>query len=165
MRLFHVTILVFCVVSVAGIFSCVPPQRYEEETNFGTVSSDERALRKSIIHTAKAQIGVPYKLGGMSPRGFDCSGFTLYSYRRNGVRLPRTAAQQYRFGKKIVIRQARPGDLLFFDTNGGRVSHVAVYLGKGSFVHSPSTGNTVRVDSVRNPYWKTHYCGAARYIR
>lgn len=161
----RICIILCCAASAAGIVSCVPPQRYEEETNFGTVSSDERTLRKGIVRTAKAQIGVPYKLGGLSPRGFDCSGFTLYSYRRNGVRLPRTAAQQYRFGKKIVIRQARPGDLLFFDTNGGRVSHVAVYLGKGSFVHAPSKGSSVRVDSVKNPYWKTHYCGAARYIR
>jgi cell wall-associated NlpC family hydrolase len=151
-------------VVVSGI-SCVPPQRYGGADSVTGFSAGDKTLRQKIIITARRQIGVPYKMGGVTSRGFDCSGFTMFVYKKNGLRLPRTAAQQYRYGRNIALRSAQPGDLLFFDTNGAKVSHVAIYLGHGSFIHAPSKGSTVRIDSVKNPYWKTHYCSCARYIR
>ena len=166
MNAFRKIFLVCCAGLVSGMIACVPPQRYDE--GYGSTSaipSGERATRIGIVRTAQRQIGVPYRMGGLSPRGFDCSGLTLYSYRKNGIRIPRTASQQFKSGKKITLRTARPGDLVFFSTNGGRYSHVGVYRGKGEFIHSPSSGSTVRIDSISNPYWKAHYTGAAKYIR
>ena len=158
--------LVCCAGLVSGLIACVPPQHYDEGGFApGKMPQGERATRVGIVRTAQRQIGVPYRMGGLSPRGFDCSGLTLYSYRKNGIRIPRTAVQQYRYGRRITLRSARPGDLVFFGTNGGRYSHVGVYRGKGEFIHSPSSGKTVRIDSMKNPYWRRHYSGAACYIR
>ena len=166
MNAFRKISLLCCAGLVSGMIACVPPQRYgEDDVPAAKMASGERATRIGIVRTAQRQIGVPYRMGGLSPRGFDCSGLTLYSYRKNGIRIPRTASQQFKSGKKITLRNARPGDLVFFSTNGGRYSHVGVYRGKGEFIHSPSSGSTVRIDSISNPYWKAHYTGAAKYIR
>jgi cell wall-associated NlpC family hydrolase len=155
-----------CTAAVCVLTACVPPQRYDEGTRSNArVSSGEKTVRIGIVRTAKRQIGVPYKMGGLTPRGFDCSGLTMFSYRKNGLRIPRTASQQYRFGRQVVLRDARPGDLVFFNTSGRRISHVGLYVGKGVFVHAPSSGSTVREDTLKNPYWRTHFRGAARYIR
>jgi len=105
-----------------------------------------------VLHVAAAQVGVPYKYGGTSPRtGFDCSGLTLYSYARVGRHLPRTAQQQYRATIRISRRAARPGDLVFF-YSGHTVYHVGIYAGNWHMYHSPRAGK--RVSKVW--IWTTH---------
>ncbi|MGL4370091.1 MAG: C40 family peptidase [Spirochaetota bacterium] len=148
------------------IISCAPPVSFPSYSDgFSRPAENISVQRKNIMRTARSCIGVPYRSGGVTPRGFDCSGMTTYVYKKNGISLPRTAAQQYRFGKKISIRSARPGDLVFFNINGGQISHVGIYCGKGEFIHAPSTGQTVRTDSLRTHYWKDSYFGTARYLR
>lgn len=95
-----------------------------------------------ITTCANNYLGVPYVYGGMSPAGFDCSGFTSYVYAQNGIGLPRTAAGQRNVAQWISEDQARPGDLVFW---GYPSYHVGIYLGGGSYIHSPAPGQGVRI--------------------
>lgn len=121
--------------------------------------------RGDIIDTAKKYIGVQYKYGGVDPSGFDCSGFTKYVYSKNGLELPRTSTSQYFKGHKISSSGAKPGDLVFFSTTPGKVSHVGIYLGGNQFIHSPSTGKSVEITELNNSYWKKHLIGFASFIK
>jgi cell wall-associated NlpC family hydrolase len=106
--------------------------------------------------SASKMVGKPYKYGGTSPTGFDCSGLVLFSYKQAGVSLPRETAEQRRASQRIKLAEIRRGDLIFFDQRGRKNSHVGIYLGEGRFVHAPSSGKYVRGDSLDNPYWKKH---------
>ncbi len=115
-----------------------------------------------VVETAIAMVGKPYRYGGSSPRGFDCSGLVHYSYRRAGVSLPRSTRALWRYLLPVSTRALRPGDLLFFDQQGKKSSHVAIYIGRNRFVHAPSTGKRVNIGSFANPYWRRHFAGARR---
>ncbi len=106
-------------------------------------------------------VGVPYKWGGSTPQGFDCSGLVQYAYANAGRRLPRTASAQMDASAPLTLERAEAGDLLFF-RDGSRTSHVAIYLGQGRFVHAPSTGRQVSVDTFGNPYWRLRFARAGR---
>jgi cell wall-associated NlpC family hydrolase len=125
--------------------------------------SISQGQRNDLAFYALSLAGTPYRYGGESPRtGFDCSGFVRYVYRHSlGVRLPRTVNAMSRVGRRIKISQLRPGDLVFYHTGRSRYSHVGIYLGKRRFVHSPSSGESVKV-SYLSGYWKKHYSGARR---
>ena len=115
--------------------------------------------------TAASMLGTPYKWGGMTPsEGFDCSGLVHYSYLQAGVELPRTSLQQYKYSRSVRLKTLRPGDLLFFDLNNERVSHVGIYLGDNRFVHAPRTGKDVMITSLNNQYWKQRLVSAGRVI-
>ena len=106
---------------------------------------------------AASLIGKPYKFGGATPAsGFDCSGLVQYSFRHAGVKLPHNTDQQRRSSRHVQMTDLRRGDLLFFDQEGKKNSHVGIYLGRGMFVHAPSSGKTVRSDRLESPYWKKH---------
>jgi peptidoglycan DL-endopeptidase CwlO len=101
----------------------------------------------SVVALASRYLGVPYRYGGSSPRGFDCSGLTQYVYGLLGVRLPRTAAQQYGATRHLQRSQARPGDLVFF-FSGGVVTHVGIYLGGNLMIAAPHTGDVVKRQTI-----------------
>ncbi len=102
-------------------------------------------------------VGAPYRYGGASPsRGFDCSGLVQYSYRYAGLALPHNTERQRRLAKPIRRAELRRGDLVFFDEEGKKNSHVGIYLGDGTFVHAPSSGKKVRRDRLDAPYWRRH---------
>ena len=107
-------------------------------------------------------LGAPYRYGGMSPKGFDCSGLVLYSYRQAGITLPHSTDQQRHLGKSVRRSDLRPGDLVFFDQQGKKHGHVAIYVGNGEIVHAPSSGKRVRRDRIDSPYWKKHLSQARR---
>lgn len=100
--------------------------------------------RAQMAALAKGFLGTPYLWGGMTPKGFDCSGLVRMVYLRYGVFLPRNASQMARLGREIPLAEARPGDLLFFGLNG-RVSHIGMYIGDGHFIHS---SHLVRINAV-----------------
>jgi peptidoglycan DL-endopeptidase LytE len=112
----------------------------------------------SVISTAKSLQGVPYRWGGTSTSGFDCSGYVNYVYKKNGISLPRTASEMY--SQSHSVSNPKPGDLVFFNTEGG-VSHVGVYVGNNEFI-SATSSHGVKVASLDNSYWGSHYIGAKR---
>lgn len=99
------------------------------------------------LNVAASKKGSPYKYGASGPTRFDCSGLTLYSYKRAGKSLPRTAQQQYNKTRHISASSRQKGDLVFFHS-GGRVYHVGIYAGSGKIWHSPKTGSWVKLDKI-----------------
>lgn len=123
--------------------------------------STERGSR--IVRTALSFRGARYRYGGTSRRGFDCSGFTKYLYgKTEGVGLPRTAAQQYRSGRRVAWNDIKPGDLLFFSTHGRHVGHVGVYAGNGRMVHASNPRRGVTIDNPFSGYWAHRLVGIRR---
>jgi cell wall-associated NlpC family hydrolase len=120
--------------------------------------------KPSVVATARAQAGVPYKWGGESPReGFDCSGLTWWSYRQAGVTLPHIANDQYATGRPVAKGDIRAGDLVFFRLpKMPKNLHVGIATGRDSFIHSPREGGRVREDRLDSPYWTGKYVGARR---
>jgi len=123
----------------------------------------KEALSQKVVLNIRQQQGKRYRRGGVSPAtGFDCSGLTQYAFRRGaGVQIPRTAADQYRIATKVSRSAARKGDLVFFHTRGKRIGHVGLYLGSGTFIHSPRPGKRVTTSALRG-YWVRHLAGFGR---
>lgn len=107
------------------------------------------------------QVGVPYRYGGNSPAGFDCSGLVHYSYAGAGLAIPRTTTGLWQALAPVDARQMRTGDLLFFDIQG-KMSHVGMYLGGGRFVHAPSSGRVVTVERLDDAYYSRALIRAGR---
>jgi cell wall-associated NlpC family hydrolase len=118
-----------------------------------------------VIAYARSLLGVPYKYGGSSPdSGFDCSGLVGDVFRHTiGLSLPRSSYEMSRVGEHVDASELQPGDLVFFNTLQKKFSHVGIYLEEGRFIHAPSknTGK-VRIDDIKEDYWKKHYDGARR---
>jgi cell wall-associated NlpC family hydrolase len=119
---------------------------------------------QELVATAMGFVGVPYRRGGSSAeRGFDCSGLVRAAYERAmGLVLPRRAKDQAKATEVIDKNDLQPGDLVFFNTMRRAFSHVGIYLGDGKFIHSPRTGERVRVESMQTAYWKRRFNGARR---
>ena len=110
-----------------------------------------------VVGIAMQYLGIPYVYGGSTPSGFDCSGFVMYVYAQVGVSLPHNAAAQYGYGTPVDRSQLQPGDLVFFNGLG----HNGIYIGGGSFIHSPHTGDVVKISSLSGWYDST-WVGARR---
>ncbi len=130
--------------------------------------SDYRKERQHIKRRAKRELGVRYVWGGTSPNGFDCSGFTLWTFHNNGAELPHSAAVQFDLGhrrgyKRIWKRtHLKKGDLVFFSTGGARVGHTGIYIGHGHFISATSSSG-IHIDSVYDHYyWGPRWVGATR---
>jgi cell wall-associated NlpC family hydrolase len=111
---------------------------------------------------ASKMVGKPYRYGGAGPAAFDCSGLVQYSFKQVGVFLPRSTDELLRASQPLRGAHLRRGDLLFFDQEGKKKSHVGIYLGEGKFVHAPSSGKQVRTDRLDSPYWRKHLSEARR---
>jgi hypothetical protein len=125
---------------------------------------DHSVGREEISIQAMSLVGIPYRWGGNTPdAGFDCSGLVRYVVARAAsVNLPRTTADMSGSGESIEPDEVAPGDLIFFNTTGRPHSHVGIYVGKLRFVNAPSTGGTVRIDYLTNPYWAKRFDGIRR---
>jgi peptidoglycan endopeptidase LytE len=109
---------------------------------------------------ARQFVGAPYQWGGTSSAGFDCSGLVYTVYAHFGIMLPRKAADQHAVGTPVSKSNLKPGDLVFFNTNGSAYSHVGIYLGNGKFI-SATTSHGVTISDLDNPYyWGPRYTGA-----
>lgn len=122
-------------------------------------------IRLSIISKAKEYIGVNYRYGRSDEQGFDCSGYVRFVYSKFGITLPHSSSEQYKQSKHIKTRQALPGDLIFFQTRGKSIGHVGIYLGDNSFIHSPSKGKQVCIESLDSAYYKSRLAGFGTFLK
>lgn len=120
--------------------------------------------REALLSFAMKLRDIRYHRGGRAPStGFDCSGFVRYVFLHSiGLDLPTNSASQFLAGLKVKRNEMKTGDLVFFRTRGKAISHVGIYIDNGQFIHSPSAGKTVRVDSLNEAYWSKHFVGAKR---
>lgn len=136
------------------IFSSIMPNTTE--------ASYTSATSSKIVSDAKALTGVPYKWGGNTTSGFDCSGFMVYVFKKSGLSLPRTTAEMMKLGTSVSKNNLKAGDLVFFNTSGKGVSHAGIYIGSNNFIHT-SSSQGVMVSSINDPYyWGSKYMGAKR---
>ena len=126
---------------------------------------------KDIVQTALAVLGTPYEWGGTAENGFDCSGLIQYAYARHGIRLPRTSRDQARAGSLVtpVIEALQPGDILLFSAQpGGGVTHVGMYVGEHTFIHSSNAGvglSRLEAQDSDGAWWVERWVGARRVVQ
>ena len=116
---------------------------------------------QDILQIGKQYLGVPYVFGGITPDGFDCSGFVQYVFNEFGYKIPRLADEQYSLGYSAKISQLDVGDLVFFETYTEGISHIGIYAGNRQFLHV-SSSKGVRIDSLDNEYWSPRFVGAKK---
>jgi cell wall-associated NlpC family hydrolase len=114
--------------------------------------------RPRVVAIALRYLGTPYRWAGSSPGGFDCSGFVMYVYGRIGIGLPHNSAMLWGVGRPVARSDLQPGDLVFF--NG--LSHAGIYVERGRFVHSPHSGDVVKISRLSESSYRRTYYGARR---
>jgi murein DD-endopeptidase len=129
-----------------------------------TTASPPIEATHSAVKTALAQLNRPYRYGGETPRGFDCSGLIYYAYQRSGLAIPRTTAEQLRSSHTVALEEIAPGDLLFFRQRKRRASHVGLYVGDGRFIHASTSKQAVILSRLDSPYWINHLVVVGRYL-
>ena len=113
-----------------------------------------------ILAEAQKYLGCPYRAGGASPSGFDCSGFVYYVLKQLGLSPYRTPSEQYQMGTSVEKTELRVGDLVFFGS--GRITHSGIYVGNGQFIHAPNSRSTISYSDLTTGYWAQAYYGACR---
>jgi cell wall-associated NlpC family hydrolase len=147
------------VAVLAALCLCAQPQRADarapgrgatmaELSRPLTPAAARETLGSMAARLALRWLGAPYRWGGASPGGFDCSGLVHYTYARLGVRLPHNAAAQFGYGRPVPRSRLRPGDLLFFSGLG----HVGLYVGGGRMIHAPQSGERVEIVALAARY-------------
>ena len=151
-------IIISSILSLTMLFGILAPANTEASASTKSISTAE-----NIILEGTKYIGTKYRYGGMSPSGFDCSGFVVYTYKKiTGKTLPRSSKGLYGSGTAVQKKNLQKGDIVVFNTSGRGASHVGIYIGDNKFIHSASKG--VRIDSLSNSYWGPKYMGAKRYL-
>jgi cell wall-associated NlpC family hydrolase len=150
------------VVISAGLMACAGQpavtSRAQTTDSTGQVS---RSVGQQAASIAVGQVGVPYRYGGNSPTGFDCSGLVHYSYLRAGKAVPRTTSQLWSGTSAVDRDEIRAGDILFFRIQG-KMSHVGMYLGDNRFVHAPSSGKSVSIETLSSDFYRSAFVRAGR---
>ena len=131
--------------------------------NVNGISRGSVSKGLEVVNYAYNFLGKPYVYGASGPNSFDCSGLTQYVYNRFGVGLTRTTYTQVNQGVKVDRSNLRPGDLVFFNTQGS-ISHVGIYIGDGDFIHAPRTGKPVMISSLSDGYYSSKYATARRIL-
>lgn len=162
--MFRVLLLCLCMACLLGVSACSS----KRISAYGpSPAVRQYTLGQRVVLAAQQQIGRKYRYGGESPAGgFDCSGLIWWAYRVNGIRVPRVTGDQAGAGVRVSPRRAQPGDILVFKTGrfwGGL--HTGLYVGNGRFIHSPSSGKRVRIDSLANEYWGPRLRDVRRVVR
>ena len=161
------TLTVGAVISDSEVYSLPVEFTY---TSKAPIPNDEyiaqHPMAKNLLNEAAKYLGTPYVWGGSSPSGFDCSGFVQYVYNKMGISINRVADDQLHGKGKYIssVRDLEPGDLVFFGS-GDYASHVGMYVGDGTMIHSPSTGKTIEyTDIVNSSYYSSRFIGGKRII-
>jgi cell wall-associated NlpC family hydrolase len=157
------TLLTACASTPPARQPIQPPAPLQPAPSYRPAAPQAPATGMVVLNTAREMLGTPYRYGGTTPNGFDCSGLVKYSYQRAGIQVPRSSSEQYRFAAKVPVKQLQSGDLLFFRLQPPKVSHVGIYDRNGRFIHAPSSGKSVSYASLDNPYWRRHLIAAGRF--
>lgn len=154
---------------ITGCASTQPPVYMEPER--GAQPAKKRAAERLPVsrptiaseaaRIAMQQLGRPYAYGAKGPQAFDCSGLVYYSYQQSGMRTPRTTAALWDRTVPVPRQSLREGDILFFRIEG-KMSHVGIYLGNGRFVHAPSSGKRVSVQTLASDYYRQAFIRGGR---
>ena len=154
--------LVFTVIIAASLSACSGQTAVKSRPAAAEpVAQSRTSVARQAAEIALRQVGVPYRYGGSTPSGFDCSGLVHYSYQRAGKAVPRTTKQLWEATSAVDNENIRVGDLLFFRFDG-KMSHVGMYIGDSRFVHAPSSGKTVSVESLSSDYYRQAFVRAGR---
>jgi cell wall-associated NlpC family hydrolase len=145
-------------IEVNGMVGVTTGTCIEQELKAKGLSTAQDA---GVVDLAKKYLGTPYVYAGMSPTGFDCSGFVKYVYAQEGIDLPRTSKDMFNIG--TAVSDLKPGDLVFFSTYEPGPSHVGIYIGNNQFISATSSYG-VKIDSFSNEYWGPRYIGAKRVL-
>ena len=121
-------------------------------------------LHRALVVTALSLEGTPYRYGGTTDKGIDCSGFVMAVYLRHNIVLPHSSSAQYKECTDIDLADACAGDLVFFNIRGRGVSHVGICLGNHRFIHAATSIGRVCISSLDEPYWKVRFHAAGRRI-
>jgi cell wall-associated NlpC family hydrolase len=123
------------------------------------------SVQKDVIQTALSLLGTPYRFGGTTPEGFDCTGFVDYVYRKSvSMTLPRESHDLVQAGKLVSVAELHPADIVYFKIELQRPLHIGIYLGDGKFIHAPSRRGKVNIQNLSQDYWKSRYLGARRFV-
>jgi cell wall-associated NlpC family hydrolase len=171
----HLTVLVLLAFPAGGAAASEPFTSSDQQEAAPTFASEGLALvaagrvpllqtvqdsrGRRVVTIALRYLGTPYRWAGASPAGFDCSGFVMYVYSKVGVSLPHNSTQLWGRGSRITRNALQPGDVVFF--NG--LSHVGIFIGNGRFVHSPHSGDVVKISHLTERWYRSTYDGARRY--
>jgi cell wall-associated NlpC family hydrolase len=148
--------------ALAAALACASPQAPAPREE----PSRAQLERAAVVRTAESLVGAPYRYGGRSPAGFDCSGLVHYSFARAGIHgLPRSAEELENASVPIDLASLQPGDLLFFRLERRKTTHVAIYVGGRSFVHAPSRGKRVERIDFDHVYWGPRLTRAGRLLQ
>jgi cell wall-associated NlpC family hydrolase len=148
---------------------CSSAPRYQKSPPDGTsvtIEDESVSVRgKDVVERAEEFLGAPYRFGGTTPRGVDCSGLVYSVYRDFGIALPRRSSDQAQFGARIGRSELQPGDLVFFTTGrSSAISHVGIYAGRGEFIHASTRSRRVKFDRLDNKYFRARYVSARRVL-
>ena len=157
----------FSLLCLGLLFACSHAPKHNEATikkytKTNTHFPNKQQKGEQIADIAHSLLGIPYKYGGASPKGFDCSGLVYYTHGKLGIRTPRTSIQQYKTAKNIKLNELQSGDLVFFTLNKATVSHVGIYVGNGRFIHAPKSGKRVKENNISDGYWLPRIISAGR---
>lgn len=156
---------VFTASVLGAALACASPQGLAPAPAPAPQPSRAQLERAAVVRAAESLVGAPYRYGGRSPQGIDCSGLVHYSFARAGIRgLPRSAGEIELAAAPVDLAKIRPGDLLFFRLERRRTSHVAIYVGGRSFVHAPSRGKRVERVDFDHVYWGPRLARAGRLL-
>jgi len=153
--------LLVCTLLISlGACSSAPPRQV-----YSPPAKSAAGAQQTVLKTAYAVLGHPYRYGGRHPRqGFDCSGLVYYTHQQAGVTLPRTSHAQFVASIPVSRQALLPGDLVFFRITRRKISHVGIYIGDDRFIHAPSSGKTVSTASMTDPYWEKRFVRGGRFF-
>jgi len=140
-----------------------PPAQNARDWDGAGGASGMRNRGEALADFALRLRGAPYRYGGATLDGFDCSGLVFYAHRQLGLSVPRTSREQAEEATSIKPRKLRRGDLVFFKIDSRKVNHVGIYIGKHRFVHAPGAGKPVTINSLDDEFYADRFFAAGRY--
>lgn len=158
--------LILTVIGTIALMGCGGSRQHYDFSGLSRGPSPSMTADQSkVIKVARSMLGTPYVYGGKSPQGFDCSGLLYYVYRKAAkITLPRVSRDQVKTGRLVKGAALLPADIVYFKIKGEKSFHVGLYIGRGKFIHAPSSNGRVNIQDLNIHYWKSQYLGARRIL-